>query len=160
MKKLLFYSIFTLFALSGKSLFGQNADSFKWLVGTWEINTGKGVISESWVLVNDSTLQGKSLFIRNGKDTLSREEIELAYRNGDWYYTPTVEGQNNNRPVKFRIIYHKGVEFISENLTHDFPQRIAYIKIAPDKLFASIEGRKNGTYAKQNFSFTKAANKE
>jgi hypothetical protein len=44
------------------------------------------------------------------------------------------------------------MEFICENPSHDFPQRIAYRRIEND-LFASIEGRKNNKYSKQNYDF-------
>jgi Domain of unknown function (DUF6265) len=131
----------------------QKADAFKWMIGTWKIITGDGDIVESWQLKNDSTLQGHSYFVRKSIDTIPQETIELAFRNGDWYYIPTVKGQNNNQSVQFKIVFQRGSEFISENPAHDFPQRIAYRRIKK-QLFASIEGRKNGKYNKQNFDFS------
>lgn len=131
----------------------QKTDAFKWMIGTWKIITGDGDIVESWHLLNDSTLQGKSYFIRKSIDTIPQETIELAFRKGEWYYIPIVNGQNNNEPVRFKIIFQRGSEFISENPAHDFPQRIAYRRIKK-QLFASIEGKKNGKYNKQNFDFS------
>jgi len=122
------------------------------MAGTWKINTGSGSIVEQWHIANDSTLSGKSSFVKNGTDTIPQETIELAFRNGDWYYIPTVKNQNNSQPVSFKVILLKGSEFISENPAHDFPQRIAYRRIK-NQLFASIEGRRNGKYSKQNFDF-------
>jgi hypothetical protein len=107
---------------------------------------------EQWQIANDSTLIGKSLFVKNGTDTIPQETIELAFRNGEWFYIPTVINQNNAQPVRFKVIFSKGTEFISENPAHDFPQRIAYRRIK-NQLFASIEGKKNGKYGKQNFDF-------
>jgi Domain of unknown function (DUF6265) len=124
----------------------------KWMVGSWKINTGSGSIVEQWQITNDSTLSGKSYFVKNGTDTIPQETIELAFRNGDWFYIPTVKNQNNGHPVSFKVILLKGPEFISENPAHDFPQRIAYRRIK-NQLFASIEGRRNGNYGKQNFDF-------
>jgi hypothetical protein len=107
---------------------------------------------ENWEVINDSTLAGKSFFIKDNKDTIPQETIELTFRNGTWNYIPTAIGQNNNQPVAFRVIFQKGSEFIAENPAHDFPQRIAYRRIK-NQLFASIEGRMNGKYGKQNFDF-------
>jgi hypothetical protein len=131
----------------------SKSEQMKWILGVWKIATANGTIVESWRQLNDSTLQGKSVFVKSKGDTIPQESIELAYRNGDWYYIPTVQGQNNNQPVSFKIIFLKGAEFISENAAHDFPQRIAYRRIK-QQLFASIEGKRNGKYSKQNFDFS------
>jgi len=124
----------------------------KWMVGTWTLNTGKATIVENWKQVNDSTLKGKSVIVKSSNDTLMQESLELAIRKGQWSYTSTVQGQNNNQPVFFPIIFLRGAEFISENPNHDFPQRIAYRRIRK-QLFASIEGKENGRYSKVNFDF-------
>jgi hypothetical protein len=134
------------------SVTAQKTEQVKWMIGTWKINMGNNMIVEEWRITDDSTLSGKSYFIKNGTDTIPQETIELSYRKDEWYYTPTVKNQNNAQPVPFKIIFLKGTEFISENPTHDFPQRIAYRRIK-NQLFASIEGRRNGKYSKQNFDF-------
>jgi hypothetical protein len=131
----------------------QRSNEMKWMQGTWKIKTGNNLIIEEWQVANDSTLQGKSMFVKNGTDTIPQETIELAYRNGNWHYIPTVQNQNNGLPVSFIVIFQKGTEFISENPAHDFPQRISYRRVK-QQLFASIEGRKNGRYGKQNFDFS------
>jgi fructose-specific component phosphotransferase system IIB-like protein len=150
--KFILLLLFTIFILTSVTK-AQHIDALKWLVGNWKIQAGNNVIVEQWQVLNDSTLSGKSVFIKNGTDTIPQETIELAYRNGDWYYMPTVNDQNAGKAVTFKVILLKGTEFIAENPTHDFPQRIAYRKIK-NLLFASIEGRKNGKYNKQNYDFT------
>ena len=107
---------------------------------------------EHWQSIDDSTLAGRSIMIRNLKDTLVLEKILLALRNGEWYYIPQVSDQNNALPIRFKIIFLNGTEFIAENRAHDFPQRISYRR--KDKfLFASIEGYNKGKYNKQNFDY-------
>ena len=128
------------------------ADALKWIVGSWKINNGTTQVVEEWQQSNDSTFTGKSYFVKNNRDTIPQETIELAYRNGSWSYIPTVNNQNNGQPVLFKLIFLKGTEFICENPKHDFPQRIAYRRIG-NQLFASIEGKRNGKYSKQNFDF-------
>lgn len=148
-KKIVYLIIFVAFTFTATA---QKAEQMKWMIGIWKMNAGSGVIAEQWQIANDSTLTGKSFFIKDGKDTIPQETIELAYRNGNWYYIPVVKNQNNAQPVSFKIIFLKGSEFISENPKHDFPQRIAYRRIK-NQLFASIEGKKNGKFGKQNFDF-------
>lgn len=138
---------------SAPSLTAQPAEQLKWMTGTWKINASSGIILEQWQITNDSTLTGKSFFIKSGTDTIPQETIELAFRNGNWHYIPTVKNQNNDQPIPFKVIFLKGTEFISENSAHDFPQRIAYRRIK-NQLFASIEGKKNGRYGKQNFDYS------
>jgi hypothetical protein len=131
----------------------QKSEQLKWMIGSWKINTGNGIILEEWKIKDDSTFIGTSVFIKKGVDTIPQESIELSFRNGDWFYTPTVASQNNAQAIPFRVIFIKGTEFISENPEHDFPQRISYRRINT-QLFASIEGRKNAKFAKMNFDFS------
>ena len=149
MKKLFLYISI---ALTSTISFAQKPAPMQWMEGTWKINAGNNVIVEQWHVVNDSLLSGKSVFIKNGKDTIPQESLQLVYRAGEWYYVSKVSGQNNDQPVSFKIIFLKGTEFISENPTHDFPQRIAYRRIR-NQLFASIEGKNGNKYGKQNFDF-------
>ncbi|GHM98959.1 hypothetical protein WSM22_04490 [Cytophagales bacterium WSM2-2] len=131
----------------------QKADAVKWMAGTWKINAGQGTIVEKWKIANDSTLLGKSVFVKIAGDSALQESLELTFRKGQWVYTSTVQGQNDNKPVSFKVIFLKGTEFISENPAHDFPQRIAYRRIK-NLMYASIEGKNNGKFSKRNFDFT------
>ena len=142
-----------LMAASNES-YSQKAEELRWLVDTWTIDTGQGLVVEKWQILNDSTLSGSSVFVKTGKDTIPQELLELSHRKGQWTYISTVQGQNNNQPVPFKMIFLKDTEFICENPTHDFPQRVSYRRIRRE-LFASIEGRKNGKFRKENFDFIK-----
>lgn len=141
------------FFFSSFSSFSQKADAFKWLLGTWKINTGNGQIVETWKMLNDSTFQGHSVMVKNRVDTTLQESLEFAFRKGAWQYISIVQGQNNNQPVPFKLSFQRGAEFICENPTHDFPQRIAYQRISNTQMLASIEGKRNGRFSKQNFNF-------
>ncbi|AEE48787.1 DUF6265 family protein [Haliscomenobacter hydrossis] len=143
-----------LFALLCSIVFGQKSDALKWVLGTWKMNTGNGLIVENWKILNDSTLYGKSVFVRNGTDTVPQESLELAYRKGIWSYISTVQGQNNNQHVAFKVVFQRGSEFICENPAHDFPQRIAYQRISATQMLASIEGLRKGRFSKQNFNYS------
>lgn len=131
----------------------QKTDQLRWLLGTWRINTGNGYIVEQWKQKNDSTFSGKSMFVKAAGDSAVQETIELSLRKGEWSYTPTVVDQNDGKPVKFKVTFIGRAEFICENPDPDFPQRIAYRRIK-SALYASIEGKRNGKYSKQNFDFS------
>lgn len=147
------YLIIGFLCLLSTTLSAQKSAAPIWLVGTWKINTGNGFIIEQWKQVNDSTLQGKSMFVKAAGDSVLQESLELSYRKGVWSYVSAVVGQNKGLPVAFKLIYLGRTEFISENPAHDFPQRIAYRRVK-NTLFASIEGNRKGKYNKQNFDFT------
>lgn len=139
--------------LLGHSFAGaQKASPLNWLAGTWKMNTGSSYVIEQWKQLNDSTFRGKSLFVKAPGDSVLQESIELSLRKGEWSYNPTVVDQNNRQPVKFQIIFIGKGEFICENPAHDFPQRISYRR-NQNSLFASIEGKRKGKYAKVNFDF-------
>jgi hypothetical protein len=131
----------------------QEANQLKWLVGTWRISTGNGYVVEQWKQKNDSTFSGRSMFVKASGDSTLQETIELSVRKGKWVYTPTIANQNNGQPVAFPVIFVGRGEFICENKSHDFPQRISYRRVK-NNLHASIEGARGAKYMKQNFDFT------
>jgi Domain of unknown function (DUF6265) len=141
--------------LMASNAFAQKSDALNWMAGTWMLKTNRGDMVEKWVSINDSTFQGKSMMVKAPGDSAIQETIELQRRSKAWFYVPTVQGQNNDRPVVFPVIFLGREEFIAHNPSHDFPQRIAYRKVK-NQLFASIEGSRNGKHSKINFDFTQA----
>lgn len=140
------------FLLCYNAVYTQKINVFQWMIGNWKIQTPQGTIVEIWQVKNDSTLQGKSLFVKSTGDSILQETIEMAFRNGDWFYIPTVVNQNAGKPISFKVIFLRVNEFISENPEHDFPQRIAYRRIK-QSLYATIEGKRSGKFGKQNFDY-------
>lgn len=113
-------------------------DSVTWLIGTWENNTAKGSVYESWTRVNNIELAGKSFKVHE-EDTVVFETIKLIEENNVLYYLPVVKNQNDGRPVRFTSKKVTKNELVFENLAHDFPQRIVYT------LVAVISGTINGS---------------
>jgi hypothetical protein len=149
MKKIIIYLV-CIFMINWVA--AQQTSPLQWMLGVWKISTPQGMVMEIWEQKNDSTLKGRSVFVKPNKDTIPQENIEIIFRNGEWYYIPTIANQNEGKPVFFKIIFLRANEFVSENPVHDFPQRIAYRRIKQN-MYTSIEGRKNGRYNKQNFDF-------
>lgn len=115
-----------------------------WLIGTWQKQSAKGILTESWQQLDDSTFVGRSFFVNNG-DTVSSEFIRLEHRNGKLYYIPTVADQNEGKPIIFTQTSLKDSSVTFENPEHDFPQKIYYQFQKPDSLIAEVSAMANGS---------------
>ncbi|MBG6111265.1 hypothetical protein IWX84_002149 [Flavobacterium sp. CG_9.10] len=111
----------------------------RWLLGNWENKTPDGNLSENWKKVNDSTFQANSYFIK-GKDTVHFESILLNQKGEQLTYNATVKGQNNNKPVTFKLTNSTEKQLFFENPKHDYPKKIIYTQIADDSLVTEISG--------------------
>lgn len=121
-----------------------------WLIGNWENKLPEGTLSESWEKQDDSTFVGHSYFIKE-KDTLSFESIELLQKGEDLFYVPTVKGQNNDKPVTFKLTTATTMTFTFENPSHDYPQKIVYKKSGPNDLIATISGMQQGKQSSESY---------
>lgn len=132
--------------------------SFHWLKGNWQMQTRRGIITEKWAVANDSTLAGESIMTRADGTEIPLEKIELAFRNGHYYYIPTVKNQNGEQPVEFRITSHSQTGFVAENPQHDFPKRISYTLINADSIHAIIDDGAATPVKKSNFYYSRKKN--
>ncbi|TDP58010.1 DUF6265 family protein [Flavobacterium dankookense] len=130
-------------------------EKMSWLVGEWENKMPEGVLTESWTKANDSTFIGKTLFI-NEKDTLHSEDIVLTQKGENLLYIPTVKGQNDDKPVEFKMMESKiENEFAFENPKHDYPQKIVYKKVNETNLVATISGKQQGKSSSESYPMKK-----
>ena len=125
-----------------------------WLLGNWENKAVDGNLTEYWKKVNDSTFQAQSYFVKE-KDTLHFESITLQQKGEMLTYTTTVEGQNNDKPVAFKLTTATEKQMVFENPKHDYPQKISYTQITPDSLVAKISGIQQGKPSSEQFSMKK-----
>ena len=121
------------------ALLNGSVKSFHWLKGSWQMQTKRGIITEKWAVANDSTLAGESSMTRVDGTEIPLEKIELAFRNGNYYYIPTVKNENGERPVEFKITSHSETGLVAENPQHDFPKRISYTLVNRDSIHAVID---------------------
>lgn len=110
---------------------------------------------ETWIISNDSTLNGESLNMSATGISKVMESLELAYRKGEYYYISTVKGQNNNQAISFRITTYSESGFVAENLEHDFPKRITYRLIGKDSIHAFIDGGASMPEKKTDFYYSR-----
>lgn len=125
-----------------------------WLLGNWENKAVDGNLTENWNQVNDSTFQGQSYFIKE-KDTIHSEAIVLQQKGALLIYTATVKGQNEDKPVAFKLTTSTEKQVVFENLKHDYPQKISYTQITPDSLSVTISGMQQGKPSTERFSMKK-----
>jgi hypothetical protein len=128
-------------------------NDFNWLVGTWKRETSKGMLFESWKMVDDSLLSGFSYGV-TGSDTTLLETLSIENIKGDFFYIPVVE--DNQGPVFFRLTEFDKNRYVFENPDHDYPQRIIYRKLGSDSLNARIEGTDEGKFQAVDFYFRKS----
>lgn len=154
--------IFMLYNLSGCNLQdkSQKIVDFKqteWIVGNWENKTSNGKSIESWQNLNDSTLVGKSMLIKD-KDSILLENILIIQRNKELYYIPSVVNQNEGKPIEFKLTQALNNMLIFENPAHDFPQKIVYKKISGDSIVAEVSGISSGKERSIKFPMKKIKN--
>ncbi len=148
-------------AVIGLSLAGSwtqqhnETKKIEWLLGTWETQTSKGSLYETWTRKSKTEFQGKSYYLKQ-KDTLLFESVRLVEKDKKLHYIVSVKSHNHEQPVDFasKAIKDPGV-LVFENLQHDFPQTITYKRGSKDSLFAEISGMMNGKMAKQAFPMKK-----
>jgi len=155
MKTSLYIGLIILFFFSAwKVEDGQPIEKASWLIGTWENKAVRGSVYESWSMLNENELSGRSFMIKD-QDTIVFEHIRLVQEGDMLVYIPTVEDQNNKLPVRFTQKSVTDSELIFENMNHDFPQVIQYTRITKDSLVAEISGEIRGKMKKQTFPMKK-----
>ena len=140
--------LITICAFTTKKI--NNIKKAEWLIGTWENETPRGSIYETWNKISKKEFSGKSYIIKE-KDTIVFENIQLLQEHGNLLYIPVVKNQNDGLPVRFTAKEVSQNQLVFENLQHDFPQIISYTKISSDSLVAIISGTKNGQEREQTF---------
>ncbi len=157
-KSILFLVILLSFGLFSLQRAGQDSiKNFTWLLGTWKMESKRGIVYENWKKVSNKEFRGIS-YMLNEKDTIVLETISLLEKDGLLHYIPTVVDQNDGKPVVFNLISIKNKEVIFENKMHDFPQRISYSLTKDQHLMAIISGEVNNTEKQIQFLMQKVNN--
>ena len=118
----------------------KNSNELSFLEGTWKID-GKEKYEE-WKRTANGNLTANIFKIQN-TDIKITETSKIILRNSEIFYDATVPSQNNGRTISFQLVSSKNFEFIFENKTHDFPNKIIYQKISPNKLLIKVLNNQN-----------------
>ena len=157
MKKIILFLLTILIFASCKNSEANEKDKIKvanWLLGNWENKSSDGNLTETWKKVNDSTFQAQSYFIKEN-DTLHFETITMQQKGEELTYSAAVKGQNNDKPVAFKLTTQTEKQLVFENPKHDYPKKISYTQITSDSLVAKISGIQQGKPSSEQFSMKK-----
>lgn len=134
----------------------ETVGRFGWLNGSWAMKESDGTVTEQWKQVNDSLMEGSSDFIK-GDSVIPFEKIRMFRRGNEFYYEAKAAGQNNEKPVEFKLSSFSDSGFVAENPQHDFPKRITYRLVNKDSIHAFVDGgpampdkRSDFYYSKKN----------
>jgi hypothetical protein len=126
-------------------------DFFNRLSGKWQLENSTTI--EKWE--KDGELFKATVYKALGKESLVTERIRLTEREGEIFYEATVRGQNNEKPVPFKLMEYSKDKVVFENKTHDFPQKITYQFTSDDVMLATIEGTMNNKTEKIDFKYSR-----
>lgn len=155
-----FATCILLFAFSPNALFAQIEDpegifrELRALEGTWFMPTDRGDRLESWRMQDDSTLVGRGMRIKpeNG-DTVTLENLRIELRDTTITYIAVARGQNQNRPISFKLTQADYDGYVFENPAHDDPQKIRYLLLGNRELQVFTEGKRNNRTVTQEYVF-------
>jgi hypothetical protein len=137
--------------LSFKSM--SDFKPYAFVLGHWQLEKNNVRMEEHWE-VKDNKYTGWSKTWK-GNDVVSSEEISIIEEEGATYYVANVDGHNDNKPVKFKLVESMNDRLVFENKEHDFPQRIIYTKVNRNEMLAQIEGEKGGKIKTIDFAYTR-----
>lgn len=132
---------------------GLTLDTLRWMAGAWSLKTESGAMSEEiWLTPQEGLMLGAHRDVRPGRKPFF-EYLRLEERDGGVYYIASPGGAV---PTEFILTAVGGDSAVFLNSAHDYPQRIVYKRIAPDTLYARIEGEINGEMRTSEWYWTPA----
>jgi hypothetical protein len=126
---------------------------FNPLIGTWKMETPKGVLYEQWEN-KDGKLTGSTFAFKNNEKVV-QENTTITSENDEIYFTAIVPNQNDRKPVQFKLTTRVGNYYMFENPYHDYPQRVIYEFVTKDSIHARIEGKKDGKQMTSDYYYSR-----
>lgn len=126
----------------------------EWLIGKWQSNSEQGSVYEYWIKITNDEYHAECYRVNN-HDTVRLESIQLIEKQHGLFYVATVNRQNNQQPVSFKLKEISDIHLLFENLEHDFPQMISYRKLGVDSIMAEISGKVGGESRKRTYVMKK-----
>jgi predicted enzyme related to lactoylglutathione lyase len=107
------------------------------ITGTWQ--TENGQITETWRMSRDSVFRATAFAAAGDMKNPVPEEYIRIVRDGEkTFYEAQVAGQNDEKPVLFRLTGLDTNRMVFTNPDHDFPRKIEYTLESPDRLNAIV----------------------
>jgi len=133
--------LLAMLAVSNAAVAEHDVSALAWLAGCWAPEKGDPGSVEHWLAPAGGTMLGVGRTVKNGK-TVEFEFMQLRTNaDGKLVYIALHSGQETTFVAT--SIGKDSATF--ENPQHDFPQKVIYRLESADRLFARIEGTRNGT---------------
>ncbi len=118
----------------------KDLNSLSWLVGKWISKTDSGTTIEHWNKVSPKTFEGMGANYRDNS-LKSSESLRIVAMSGEVFYLAKVKSNPIVTPFKLTSCSKSSVTF--ENKGHDFPKKLVYQLIQPNKLDVFVTGENN-----------------
>lgn len=127
-------------------------DQLTWLSGCWASDGAETGSGEQWMRPAGGVMLGMSRFVHGGK-AVAFEFIRIFEdEDGSLTFFAAPSGQPSHA---FGLASISADEVVFSDPQHDFPQRILYRLIEPDRLLGRIEGISKGEARAVDFSMTR-----
>jgi hypothetical protein len=143
MSRLSGLSLLVLLAVAGSARSSPESPvtAFAWLAGCWASVAGEFGTGEVWTTPAGGTMLGVSRTVRDGK-TVEYEFMQIReIAPGQLAFVAHPSGQAQ---AAFPLVRSGPGELVFEAPAHDFPQRVIYRLVEPDRLHARVEGTLKG----------------
>ncbi len=132
----------TLLVLASSALAAPDpVTKLAWLQGCWQVQGSETGTVEQWTSAAGGTLFGLSRTVKAGKTT----EFEFVHvREVEPGVLAYIAQPSGRPPTPFPLLRSTESEFVFENLSNDFPQRVIYRRDGPNAVVARIEGTSKG----------------
>lgn len=125
------------FALPATGADAGVIEQLAWLSGCWAVEASEPGSMECWMPPAGGMMLGTSRTVRGGK-SVQHEFLQIRVNaGGSLVYVAKPSGQAETAFVATEVT---ATSVTFENAAHDFPQRIRYTLVAPDRLTARVEG--------------------
>lgn len=118
------------------------AQMYRQLIGTWKHESRE--IYEKWTFENDS-LTGYGYELKDGQEKIT-ETLRLWEAGDRVIYEATVTNQNQGKPVQFVLNEEETGRLQFENPAHDFPRKIIYEFLSPDRIRVHVLGENDNGF--------------
>ena len=124
--------------LAAPSLGAQqlDLDTASWLAGCWAAGSSGRVVEEQWMAPRGGLMVGMSRSVRD--DVATGHEFLLIRRTDAGVILSAYP--SGQRPTDFvaSVVTDQTLRFV--NSSHDFPQKIEYHRLSPDRVVAKVFG--------------------
>ncbi len=124
------------------------------LAGCWRSEGGEPGSGEQWMPPAGGTMLGLGRTVMAGR-TVAHEFMQIRHDDaGRIVFIGLPSGQS---ATTFALLRQTEHEWVFENPAHDFPQRVIYRLVPPERLHARIEGVRSGRARSRDFPMRREA---